>query len=263
MTHVYEFGGFRLDPRRRVLARADGAPIVLKPKVFDALLYLVEHAGQPLDKSAMMAAIWPNLVVEENNLNKTISVLRRTLGETPDDHRYIVTDPGRGYRFVATVARREPVARRPGCSDRTRHGGRIRNVISVLVGRREPDRLSESQRPRARQRRRRPRQYDRRRDDAVPPGRVGRRRHDPIRDRKSDSSRARSGGRIERCQHARYGRRRGHPFVSAFLARRKALPLQGDERQLAKGCHLCWLTRSERARGAAARGLARDLCRAR
>jgi DNA-binding winged helix-turn-helix (wHTH) protein len=51
----------------------------------------------------MMAAIWPKLVVEENNLNKTISVLRRALGETPDDHRFIVTVPSRGYRFVARV----------------------------------------------------------------------------------------------------------------------------------------------------------------
>ena len=104
--HVYEFGGFRLDPLRRVLTRAGGEPISLKPKMLDALLYLVEHAGEPLDKSELIAGIWPGLVVEENNLNKTISVLRRVLGETPDDHKFIVTEPGRGYRFVATVSRR-------------------------------------------------------------------------------------------------------------------------------------------------------------
>jgi len=105
-THVYEFGGFHLDPLRRVLSHENGEPIALKPKVLDALLYLVEHAGQPLDKTELMAGIWPGLVVEENNLNKTISVLRRVLGETPDDHKFIVTEPGRGYRFVATVSRR-------------------------------------------------------------------------------------------------------------------------------------------------------------
>lgn len=103
-THqLYEFGGFRLDPLRRVLCVADGQPVALKAKVFDTLLYLVEHAGEPLEKSAMMAAIWPNLVVEEGNLNKNISVLRRALGEAPDEHRFIVTEPGRGYRFVAKV----------------------------------------------------------------------------------------------------------------------------------------------------------------
>lgn len=106
-TSVYEFGDFRLDPRRRVLARADGTAIALKPKMLDALIYLVEHAGVPLDKNDLMAAIWPNVVVEENNLNKTISVLRRVLGETPEEHKFIVTEPGRGYRFVATVTRRE------------------------------------------------------------------------------------------------------------------------------------------------------------
>jgi DNA-binding winged helix-turn-helix (wHTH) protein len=57
---VYEFGDFRLDPRRRVLGRLDGEPIPLKPKALDTLLYLVEHAGEPLDKSTLIAAIWPN-----------------------------------------------------------------------------------------------------------------------------------------------------------------------------------------------------------
>lgn len=112
-TYVYEFGGFRLDPLRRVLSRENGEPIALKPKMLEALLYLVEHAGEPLDKTELIAGIWPGLVVEENNLNKTISVLRRALGETPDDHKFIVTEPGRGYRFVATVSRRARDADKP------------------------------------------------------------------------------------------------------------------------------------------------------
>jgi len=109
---IYEFGGFRLDPRRRVLTGADGAPIALKPKVLDTLLYFVEHAGEALDKSMLLAGIWPDVVVEENNLNKTVSELRRVLGETPDEHRFIVTVPGRGYRFVAVVSRVEAVRAR-------------------------------------------------------------------------------------------------------------------------------------------------------
>ena len=107
-THeVYEFDGFRLDRRRRVLSRLDGEAIPLKSKVFDTLLYFVEHADELLDKSTLIEAIWPNLVVEENNLNKTISVLRHVLGETPEEHRFIVTEPGRGYRFVAKVSAAE------------------------------------------------------------------------------------------------------------------------------------------------------------
>jgi DNA-binding winged helix-turn-helix (wHTH) protein len=100
---VYEFGGYRLDPLRRVLLGRDGSPVRLKPKAFDTLLYLVEHAGEAIDKSALLAGVWPNVVVEENNLNKNVSELRRVFGETPGEHRFIVTEPGRGYRFVADV----------------------------------------------------------------------------------------------------------------------------------------------------------------
>jgi len=102
---VYEFGGYRLDPRRRVLSRVDGNPVPLKAKVFDTLLYLVEHNGELLDKGTLMEAVWPKSVVEESNLNKNVSVLRQVLGETPNQHRFIVTEPGRGYRFVAEVRR--------------------------------------------------------------------------------------------------------------------------------------------------------------
>jgi DNA-binding winged helix-turn-helix (wHTH) protein len=98
---VYEFGGYRLDPLRRVLFARDGSLVRLKPKAFDTLLYLVEHAGEALDKCTLLAGVWPNVVVEENNLNKNVSELRRAFGETPGEHRFIVTEPGRGYRFVA------------------------------------------------------------------------------------------------------------------------------------------------------------------
>lgn len=101
---IYEFGDFRLDALRRVLsARADGSPLQVTGKIFDTLLLFVERAGQLLDKRTLMEALWPNVVVEENNLTQTIHTLRRLLGERPDDHRYIVTVPGRGYRFVAPV----------------------------------------------------------------------------------------------------------------------------------------------------------------
>jgi DNA-binding winged helix-turn-helix (wHTH) protein len=100
---VYEFGGYRLDPLRRVLLGRDGCLVRLKPKAFDTLLYLVEHAGEALDKSTLLAGVWPHVVVEENNLNKNVSELRRVFGETPGEHRFIVTEPGRGYRFVADV----------------------------------------------------------------------------------------------------------------------------------------------------------------
>ena len=102
---IYEFGEFRLDPLRRVLSsRNDGQPLQVTGKIFDTLLYFVERPGQLLDKRTLMEALWPNLVVEESNLTQTIHTLRRVLGERPDDHRFIGTVPGRGYRFVADVS---------------------------------------------------------------------------------------------------------------------------------------------------------------
>jgi adenylate cyclase len=81
----------------------DGAPLTLNPRVFDTLLYFVEHRGELLDKPTLMKAIWPDTIVEENNLNQNISALRRVLGESRNEHRYIVTVPGCGYQFVADV----------------------------------------------------------------------------------------------------------------------------------------------------------------
>jgi adenylate cyclase len=101
---VYEFSNFRLDPQQRLLlCGADQRPVPLPPKVFETLLYFVERRGELLEKGTLLKAIWPNVVVEENSLNQNISTLRRVLGESPGEHRYIATEPGRGYRFVADV----------------------------------------------------------------------------------------------------------------------------------------------------------------
>ena len=103
-AHIYEFDDFRLDANERVLRRG-GEPVSLTPKVLDTLLYLVRHHGKVLEKNELMSAIWPDAVVEENNLNQNISTLRRIFGERRGANRYIVTVPGRGYRFAAHVTR--------------------------------------------------------------------------------------------------------------------------------------------------------------
>src|SRR6266487_3732993 len=102
-AHLYEFGDFRLDTAKRLLRRLDGTAVPLTPRVYETLLYMVEHHDTVLDKERLMEAVWPDSVVEENNLSQNISTLRRIFGETPGSHRYIVTVPGRGYRFVAEV----------------------------------------------------------------------------------------------------------------------------------------------------------------
>jgi DNA-binding winged helix-turn-helix (wHTH) protein len=93
----------RLDPDSRRLTSLDGRPIVLRDRLFDALLYLIEHAGRVVEKSELMAAPWPNTVVEENNLNQTISRLRRALDDDRQSPRFIATVTRRGYQFIAEV----------------------------------------------------------------------------------------------------------------------------------------------------------------
>jgi DNA-binding winged helix-turn-helix (wHTH) protein/Flp pilus assembly protein TadD len=103
LAQVYEFGDFRMDTAKRMLCRCDGQAVALTAKAFDALLYLLEHRAVELKKEELMSAIWPGRVVEENNLNQIISTLRRALGEAKGEHPYILTVPGRGYRFVAEL----------------------------------------------------------------------------------------------------------------------------------------------------------------
>ncbi|MFN2492958.1 MAG: winged helix-turn-helix domain-containing protein [Pyrinomonadaceae bacterium] len=102
---IYEFGDFRLDQRERLLS-SNGKPVALSPKVFDILLLLVQRSNSLVEKDTLLNEIWPDSFVEEANLSVNIATLRKALGET-DDHRYIHTVPKRGYRFVATVTRRE------------------------------------------------------------------------------------------------------------------------------------------------------------
>jgi len=102
----YEFGPFRLDPAGRRLLR-DGAPVILTPKVFDTLLVLVEHHGQSLSRSELVARIWPETSVGEHNLNQSIAVLRKVLEDNPRQPDYIATLPGRGYSFIAEFRRAE------------------------------------------------------------------------------------------------------------------------------------------------------------
>jgi len=105
---LYEFGDFALDVGQQHLLRRDtGEAIPLAGKVFDTLLYLVEHAGEPLDKDLLLHSIWPDVIVEENSLTQNVSTLRQLLGEARGENRYIATISRKGYRFVAKVTRRD------------------------------------------------------------------------------------------------------------------------------------------------------------
>jgi len=99
---VYEFGPFRMDPIKQTLLR-DNNPIPLTPKAFETLLVLVRHSRDVISKEELLKEVWPDSFVEESNLSQNIFLLRKALGDTAKDRQYIVTLPGRGYRFSALV----------------------------------------------------------------------------------------------------------------------------------------------------------------
>lgn len=97
---IYEFGKFVLDPHERVLF-ADGKAIHLTDKVFETLLLFIRHNGRLLTKDEMMASIWEESFVEESNLARNVSRLRKILNT--GGGQLIETLPRRGYRFLADV----------------------------------------------------------------------------------------------------------------------------------------------------------------
>jgi TolB-like protein len=96
------FGSFRLSVKRRELLK-NGTAVQLGSRAYDLLLALVRRKGSLATKDELLAEAWPGTVVEENNLQVQISTLRKALGDDPDGARYLLTVPGRGYRFVAPV----------------------------------------------------------------------------------------------------------------------------------------------------------------
>jgi Tol biopolymer transport system component/DNA-binding winged helix-turn-helix (wHTH) protein len=98
----YEFADFRVNAEKRTLWRG-GQQIILTPKVFETLLIFLEHRGEVLEKDFLMNLLWADSFVEESNLAQNVAVLRKALGESSKEHKFILTIPGRGYRFVAEV----------------------------------------------------------------------------------------------------------------------------------------------------------------
>src|SRR3984885_8526074 len=98
----YEFLGFRLDVQERLLLR-DGASVSITPKIFDMLLLFLENPNRLLGKDEIMRTVWPDTHIDEATLTRTISELRKTLGQTAGEANLVQTVPKRGYRFVAPV----------------------------------------------------------------------------------------------------------------------------------------------------------------
>src|SRR5215472_9809689 len=104
---AFAFGLFRLIPARRMLLD-DGKPLRLGSRAFDILLALVARAGETISRDRLIAAAWPDTVVDEGALRVHVAALRKALGDGRAGKRYIVNNPGRGYTFVTPVTREHP-----------------------------------------------------------------------------------------------------------------------------------------------------------
>src|SRR5687767_13606193 len=103
-SEIYEFGDFRLDARERRIDRLDGTKAGSLPeKAFLTLLTLLRNGGKLLTKEELIADVWPDTIVEENNLGKAVHAVRQFLGEADGKVKYIETVPKHGYRFIAHV----------------------------------------------------------------------------------------------------------------------------------------------------------------
>lgn len=97
---IYAFDDMTLDTQRLTLHQA-GQTIRLRPKVFQVLLYLLEHRDRVVDKQELSEQMWPDQFISDATLGSTVREVRRAIGDNPREHRMIQTFHGYGYRFVA------------------------------------------------------------------------------------------------------------------------------------------------------------------
>ena len=125
------FGPFSLLPGQRPLLEGD-KPVRLGSRALDMLIALVERPGEVVSRDELMARVWPNTHVDEGNLKFQISALRRTLG---GGNRYLVNIPGRGYSFVAQVARADEARIAAPEPPQTENAHNLPALLTRLIGR--------------------------------------------------------------------------------------------------------------------------------
>lgn len=109
-SEIYEFGDYRLDVDERTIERIDGGQLdTLPTKTFDVLVLLVRRTSHLVSKDVLLEHVWPDTIVEANNLEKRVHRLRQFLGESDSGSKYIETVRGHGYRFVAPVQKLEVI----------------------------------------------------------------------------------------------------------------------------------------------------------
>ncbi len=131
MEEELRFGPFSIVPARRSLTQ-DGETVPLGSRAVDILLFLLSEPGVLKTNAEIVSAVWPSTFVDDANLRVHVSALRKALGDIQREPRYIANVPGRGYRFVAEVARGTPAG-----DAAKRHKPRIPSMASRIFGREE------------------------------------------------------------------------------------------------------------------------------
>jgi predicted ATPase/DNA-binding winged helix-turn-helix (wHTH) protein len=133
-NRMLSFGPFRLDPARHILFEGETL-VAIGHRALDILIALVERPGELVPKQDLMARVWPNTFVEDSNLRVNIALLRRALRDGRDGRRYITTDQGRGYRFVATLGEVQAVPIAEGPTPRPQQINTLPTTLHRVIGR--------------------------------------------------------------------------------------------------------------------------------
>jgi Tol biopolymer transport system component/DNA-binding winged helix-turn-helix (wHTH) protein len=132
MAGAFSVGDWHVDPSSRTLTGANG-DVRLEPKVMQVLVLLAQHQGEVVTKETLLQNIWPDIFVGDEVLSRTVSELRRALGDDSKAPRYIQTIPKGGYKLIASVTSHEPaaaaVASSPGSGQEFRRRRRWRTPV--------------------------------------------------------------------------------------------------------------------------------------
>lgn len=143
-TGILKFVDFALHPPEHCLLK-NGEQVHLRPKAFEALVYLVEQRGRLVKKEELLDKLWPEVVVTENALSKCIDDIRHALGDSAREPRFIETVPWLGFRFIAEVEESAPItADAQKASDVAVESQEPSVETTSKTGRRQKSRLSGS-----------------------------------------------------------------------------------------------------------------------
>ena len=133
---TYVFGSYQLVPAQRLLLNS-GKSLRLGSRALEILITLVEYAGKTVSKDQLIGRVWPNTAVDEGALRVHVAAVRKALGDGREGNRFIVNDPGRGYRFVAPVTREQLQEVQAPPPNQQARSGNLPTLLTHVVGRDE------------------------------------------------------------------------------------------------------------------------------